>query len=142
MADLKTKISQASVDDFLDGIKNDQKRSDCKEIARMIEKAIGCKPKMWGPSIVGYGEYHFKYESGREGDWMRVGFAPRAQNISLYIMDGFGKYDELMSQLGKHKTGKSCLYIKRLSDIDRDILRQLIEGSLKHFEEKYGPNES
>ena len=139
-AELKTKKNSGGVKDFIDSIEDDVKRTDCREIAKMMRKATGKNPKMWGTSIVGYDEYHYKYESGREGDFFRVGFAPRKQSLTLYIMDGFGKYDSLMAKLGKHKTGKSCLYIKRLSDIDRAVLEKLIAGSLKHFEKKYGKN--
>lgn len=138
MAELKTKKNNASVREFLDSIEDETKRKDCQEIAKMMRKAMGKNGKMWGDSIVGFGEYHYKYESGREGDWMRIGFSPRKQAITLYIMDGFGKYDELMAKLGKHKTGKSCLYIKRLEDIETDVLEELIEESVKHFEKKYG----
>lgn len=141
MSDLKTKQTEASVEDFLNGIEDEAKREDCRKIAGMIENAIGCKPKMWGESIVGYGRYHYKYASGREGDWFRAGFAPRAQNITVYLMDGFERYDELMAKLGKHSKGKSCLYIKRLSDLDTSVLNELIKESVKNFEQKYGPNE-
>lgn len=137
-AELKTKKNSASVKAFLDGIDDEVKRKDCKAIAKMMRAATGKNAKMWGTSIVGYDEYHYKYATGREGDFMRIGFAPRKQSITLYIMDGFDKYDQLMAKLGKHKTGKSCLYIKRLSDIDTAVLEKLIAGSLKHFEKKYG----
>ena len=137
-AELKTKKNRASVKDFLDSVEDDAKRKDCRAIAKMMRAATGKNARMWGDSIVGYDEYHYKYESGREGDFMRIGFSPRKQSITLYIMDGFGKYDELMAKLGKHKTGKSCLYIKRMSDIDTKVLEKLIAGSLKHFEKKYG----
>lgn len=137
-AKLKTVKNNASVRDFLDSIEDENKRKDCKRIAKMMRKATGKNAKMWGSSIVGYDEYTYEYASGREGDWMRIGFSPRKQAITLYIMDGFGKYDELMSKLGKHKTGKSCLYVKRLCDIDESVLEKLIEGSLRHFEKKYG----
>ncbi len=139
-AELKTKKNKTSVKEFLDSIEDEAKRKDCRQIAKMMRAATGKNAKMWGTSIVGYDEYHYKYASGREGDFMRIGFAPRKQAITLYIMDGFEKYDELMAKLGKHKTGKSCLYIKRLSDIDVGILEKLIKGSLKHFEKKYGKN--
>jgi hypothetical protein len=93
---------------------------------------------MWGSSIVGFGSYHYRYESGREGDWFRTGFSPRKQNLTLYIMDGFEKYAALLERLGKFKTGKSCLYVRRLDDVDRKVLAKLIDKSLAHFEEKYG----
>ena len=93
---------------------------------------------MWGKAIVGFGSYHFVYASGREGDWFQVGFAPRKQNITLYIMAGFSRYEELMGRLGKHKTGKSCLYVKRLDDIDRDVLGDLVRSSVAYLVETYG----
>ncbi len=137
-AELKTRKNNASVKEFLDSIEDEAKRKDCREIAEIMQKATGKNPKMWGESIIGYDEYQYKGASGREGDWMRIGFSPRKQNITLYIMDGFAKYDKLMAKLGKHKTGKSCLYINRLSDIDLDVLNKLINGSMEHFEKKYG----
>lgn len=139
-AELKTKKNNASVKEFLDSIEDATKRKDCKEISKIMRKATGKIPKMWGDSIIGFDEYSYKYASGREGDWMRMGFAPRKNSITLYIMDGFGKYGELMGKLGKYKTGKSCLYIKKLDDVDRDVLVELIEGSAEHFNDKYGRN--
>ena len=139
-AELKTKKNKASVKEFLDSIEDEQKRKDCKEIAKMMRKASGKNAKMWGDSIVGFGEYHYKYPTGREGDWMRIGFSPRKQAITLYIMDGFEKRPKLMKKLGKHKTGKSCLYVKRLEDVDKEVLNELIEESVKHFNDKYGKN--
>lgn len=137
MADLKTKETKASVSAFLNAIDDPQKRKDCKAIAAMMRKATGARAKMWGPSIVGYGRYHYKYESGREGEFMRAGFSPRKQAITLYIMTGFKAYDPLMKKLGKHKTGKSCLYIKSLSDVDTDVLEKLINASVDAMREKY-----
>lgn len=137
-AKIKTVKNEGNVEEFLGSIDDEAKREDCLEIDKMMRTATGKEPKMWGESIIGYDEYHAVYDSGRELDWMRIGFSPRKANITLYIMDGFGKYDELMEKLGKHKTGKSCLYIKRLSDIDRNVLKELIAGSLEHFEKKYG----
>ena len=139
-AELKTKKNNASVKDFLDSIEDECKRKDCKEIAKMMRQASGKNAKMWGDAIIGFGEYQYKYASGREGDWMRIGYSPRKQNITLYIMDGFEKYDKLMSKLGKYKTGKSCLYIKRLEDVDKKVLGKLIEESVKYFDKKYGKN--
>jgi hypothetical protein len=139
-AELKTKKNEASVEDFINQVEDQTKRNDCWKIAAMMEKASGKLPKMWGTSIVGFDQYHYKYESGREGDMCRIGFSPRKQNIVLYIVDGFEKYEDLMSKLGKHKIGKSCLYINKLSDIDESILNNLIELSVKHFNDKYGKN--
>jgi hypothetical protein len=130
-AELKTRVNDASVMDFLKGVEDEQKRNDSLEIARIMEQITKEKPKMWGPSIVGYGSYHYKGASGREGDWMLIGFSPRKQNITLYIMPGFERYPGLMKKLGKHSTGKSCLYIKRLSDVDVDVLKELMTESLK-----------
>jgi len=130
-AELKTRVNDASVMDFLKSVEDEQKRDDSLEIARIMEQITKEKPKMWGPSIVGYGSYHYKGASGREGDWMLIGFSPRKQNITLYIMPGFERYPGLMKKLGKHSTGKSCLYIKRLSDVDVDVLKELMTESLK-----------
>lgn len=138
MAELKTKLNDASVDDFINGVEDEARREDCRTIAELMSRITGEEPKMWGASIVGFGTYHYKYASGREGDWMKMGFSPRKQNLTLYIMDGFDKYDELMAKLGKHKTGKSCLYVKRLSDIDMKVLEKLINASASHFDRKYG----
>ena len=137
MAENKTQENAASVDDFINGIDNEAKRQDCLTILALFREITGEEPKMWGTSIVGYGNYHYKYKSGREGDFMRIGFSPRKQNLTLYIIPGFGKYDDLMSRLGKHSTGKSCLYIKKLADVDLDVLRELAQQSVDHMATKY-----
>jgi nucleoid DNA-binding protein len=131
-AELKTKKTEASVEDFLNEIEDEKKREDCKKVSAMMEKITGAKPKMWGASIVGFGTYNYKYASGREGEWMEVGFSPRKANLTLYIMSGFTEYDELLAKLGKYKTGKSCLYIKDLNDVDEKVLKQLIENSVEN----------
>ena len=131
MAELKTKLTDASVDEFLNQIEDEQKRKDCFEILKMMKQATKAEPKMWGTSIVGFGDYHYKYASGREGDWMLTAFSPRKQNITLYIMAGFGRYETLLNKLGKHSTGKGCLYIKRLSDVDKKVLKELVVESVK-----------
>ena len=123
MAELKTKQTDASVKDFLNQVSDKQRRDDCFAIAKMMEEATGAKPKMWGTSIVGFGSYHYKYESGREGDWMVTGFSPRKNDLTLYLMMGFEKHRDLMEQLGKHKKSKSCLYIKRLDDVHVPTLK-------------------
>jgi Domain of unknown function (DU1801) len=133
MAELKTKPTQASVKEFFNQIPEKERRDDCIALAKMMEEITGDKPKMWGPSIVGFGTYHYKYESGREGDWPKTGFSPRKNNLTLYIMMGFGNQPELMQQLGKHSTSKSCLYIKRLSDIHIPTLKKLIKSSVKEL---------
>jgi len=139
MAELKTKVNEASVTDFLNTIEDDQKRTDAFEVMRLMEDCTGQKPKMWGDSIVGFGVYHYVYATGAEGDWPAVGFSPRKQNLTLYIMAGFDRYDELMSKIGKHKTGKSCLYLKRLSDVDKDVLQELITLSYKYITSRSWP---
>ena len=138
MAELKTKLNEASVEDFINSVDDEVKREDCRVVLELMSRATNEEPKMWGSSIVGFGTYHYKYASGREGDWMKIGFSPRKQNLTLYIMDGFDKYDELMSKLGKYKTGKSCLYVKSLADIDKKVLEKLVKESVSYFDRKYG----
>ena len=133
MAELKTKATKASVDKFIKGIKDEQVRNDCIQIMDIMKKATKSEPKMWGTSIVGFGTYHYKYASGREGEWFLAGFSPRKQNLTLYIMSGFDEYNLLMKKLGKHATGKSCLYIKRLEDVDMKVLKELVTKSVKHM---------
>ncbi len=136
MAELKTKPNEQSVAKFLKGIADKQTREDCFTILEIMKQITKAEPKMWGSSIVGFGNYHYKYESGREGDWFLTGFSPRKQNLTLYIMPGFSQYDELMKKLGKHKTGKSCLYIKTLADVNLPTLKKLIQESVKHTSKK------
>lgn len=140
MAELKTKRNDASVDDFLNVIKDEQVRKDCRAIADIMQKATKAKPQMWGSSIVGFGSCHYKYASGREGDWMLAAFSPRKQNITLYIWPGFEGYDELMARLSKHSCGKACVYIKRLSDVHLPTLKKLINGSVKHMLKTFPPD--
>lgn len=118
MAELKTKSNDKDVIEFLNEIKDEQMRKDCFTLLEILTKISKEKPKMWGDSIVGFGKYHYKYESGRKGDWFLTGFSPRKQNLVIYIMSGFTESEALMKVLGKYKTGSSCLYIKKLSDID------------------------
>ncbi|MEK7834065.1 MAG: DUF1801 domain-containing protein [Acidobacteriota bacterium] len=139
MAELKTKLNEASVNDFLNAIKDEQIRQDCRAIAEIMQKATKAEPKMWGASIVGFGSYHYKYASGREGDWMLVAFSPRKQNITLYISAGFEGRDEMLVKLGKHSCGKGCLYIKRLSDVHLPTLKKLISASVKQMLKTYSP---
>jgi Domain of unknown function (DU1801) len=135
--ELKTKATPVSVDDFIKAVADDQQREDARKIIVMMERVSGHPPKMWGPSIIGFGSYHYKYESGHEGEMCRIGFSPRKGQTVLYIIDGFGGYSELLAKLGKHKTGKSCLYIKRLSNIDESVLEQLCAQSLEWMAQKY-----
>lgn len=131
MADLKTVPTRASVDKFLEGITDEQKRADCYQILKIMRSATKAEPRMWGTSIVGFGKYHYIYDSGREGDWFITGFSPRKQNITLYMTGGLDQLEELRKQLGKHSTGKGCLYINKLEDVDIKILKKLISQSVK-----------
>ncbi len=131
MAELKTKLNDKSVLKFINSIPDEKKRKDSLAILDMMKKITKEEPKMWGHSIIGFGTYHYKYASGREGDWFLAGFSPRKQNFSLYIMSGFKEYGELLNRLGKHKTSKACLYIKSLDDIDTKTLKELITKSVK-----------
>jgi len=137
MAELKTKETKASVEKFLNAIPDEKRREDCFKILEMMKKITKVEPKMWGPSIVGFGNYHYKYASGHEGDMCITGFSPRKQNLTLYIMPGFERYNELMKKLGKYKTSVSCLYIKKLEDIDLKVLKELVTSSFKYMKAKY-----
>lgn len=137
MAELKTKMTKASVEAFLNKIKDEKTRRDCFEIAKIMKQVTRSEPRMWGTSIIGYGSRRLKYASGRELDWMLTGFSPRKANITLYILGGFEKQASLMKKLGKHTTGKGCLYIKKLEDVDTKVLKELISESvqaMKKFE--------
>jgi hypothetical protein len=131
MAEMKTKLNDASIEDFLNKVDDKQKREDCFEIVRMMQQATKEEPKMWGPAIIGFGSYHYKYESGREGDMMQIGFSPRKQNITLYVGLGNNTENPLLKKLGKYTTGKGCLYIKKLADVDKKVLQDLITESFK-----------
>lgn len=131
MAELKTKVNNASVKDFLNSIENEQIRQDCFEISKMMEAATKAKPKMWGASIIGFGSYHYIGKGGREGDWMLTGFSPRKQNLTLYLMGGFDAEKNLLEKLGKYKTSVGCLYIKKLDDVDKKVLKALVTASVK-----------
>lgn len=133
MAEPKTKPTKASVKEFLNQITDKERRDDCFTVAKIMEEITGEKPKMWGPSIVGFGTWNYKYASGRKGDWPAAAFSPRKKDLTLYLMMGFAKHTELMQKLGKHSTGKSCLYIKRLSDIHVPTLKKLIKTSLREL---------
>ena len=131
MAENKTRKTGASVEEFIASIENRRRREDGSEILAMMCEITGLEPEMWGPSIIGFGDYHYKYESGREGDFFLTGFSPRKQNLTLYIMSGLEGQEQLLDKLGKHRTGAACLYINKLDDIDRDILRDLIRISFE-----------
>jgi len=137
MAELKTQENDASVDDYLNSVEDDKKREASFKVKELMEDVTGEEARMWGESIVGFGHYQYKYASGREGEWMITGFAPRKRNLTLYIMSGFEEYDDLLDKLGKHSTGKSCLYISKLEDIDMDVLRELVNKSVQHMKETH-----
>ena len=136
MAELKTKKNEASVSDFIDSIKDEQARKDCLELLKMMKQATKSEPKMWGTSMVGFGDYRYKYASGREGDWFMVGFSPRKQNLTLYLMGGLDPHKALLKKLGKHTTGVGCLYIKRLEDVDKTTLKTIITEGVKSLKKK------
>jgi hypothetical protein len=137
VADLKTRPTRASVTAFMAAIEDRQMRADAKKVAAMMRCATGNRATMWGPSIVGYGRYRYRYASGREGEFMITGFSPRRQALTVYIMPGFSRFDRLMSKLGKYKTGKSCLYIRRLADVDEIVLERLIHDSVEYMKGHY-----
>jgi hypothetical protein len=136
-AENKTKPTGVSVDAFLDGVADPRKRADAKAVRALMERVSGEPAMMWGPSIVGFGSYHYKYESGREGDMGRIGFSPRSSALVLYLVGGFPRHQALMDRLGKYKTGKSCLYIKRLADVDESVLEELARESLASMAKAY-----
>ncbi len=136
MAENKTKENDADVVAFLNGVADERKRQDSFAILALMQEVTRMEPKMWGDSIVGFGKYHYKYESGREGDMPITGFSPRKQSLTLYIMPGFARYEDLMAKLGKHKTGKSCLYINKLADVDTAVLRELVAQSVAHMKKE------
>jgi hypothetical protein len=139
MAELKTKETKESVSAFLKKIPDQTRRQDCLAVVDIMRDVTGEEPKMWGPSIVGFGSYHYKYASGREGDWMITGFSPRKGDLTLYLMGGFEPSADLMKRLGKFKTGKGCLYIKKLEDVDLGVLRKLVANSVKLMASKRIP---
>lgn len=130
MAELKTKKTAASVEKFLNGVTDEQRRKDCFSLVEIMKAATKAEPAMWGTTIVGFGRHQYKYESGRELEWFLVGFSPRKQDLTLYIMGGLERDPALMKKLGKHKTGKACLYIKKLDDVDLPTLKELIKKSI------------
>lgn len=137
MPENKTKPTQQSATAFIDRLDDKQRRVDAKKVASMMRKATGARATMWGESIVGFGQYHYKYASGREGDFLLTGFSSRKQALTLYIMAGFSEFGALMNKLSQYKTGKSCLYIKSLADVDEKVLEQLINRSVKYMCKNY-----
>ena len=137
MSDLKTKANKASVIKFLKSVENEKRRTDALLMLELMQELTKREAVMWGSSMVGFGSYHYKYASGREGDWLLTGFSPRKNDLTVYIMNGFSSYTELMEKLGKYKTSVSCLYIKKLEDIDIKVLKQLIRKSLSDMRKIY-----
>jgi hypothetical protein len=137
MAENKTKVTEASVESYFSAITDDARRKDCEALAKLMTKATKQQPKMWGTSIVGFGSYHYKYESGREGDSCVTGFSSRQGDISIYLMADFPKREELLAKLGKHKTGKGCLYIRKLSEVDLKVLEQLVVATVAERKRRY-----
>lgn len=137
MATIKTTENDADVDSYLRSVEDEAKRADSFTLKAMMERATGEPAKMWGQSLIGFGSYHYRYDSGREGDFMLTGFAPRKAQLSVYIMPGFEPYEEQLARLGKHKTAKSCLSIKRLSDVDMDVLEEIVADSVVRMRKMY-----
>ncbi|HLB54743.1 MAG TPA: DUF1801 domain-containing protein [Gemmatimonadales bacterium] len=139
MAEAKTKPTGASVQKFLAGVSDPSHREDCQALLRLMRRVTGYQPRMWGPSMVGFGSYRYKYASGREGDWFLTGFSPRKTDLTLYITPGLLRYRGLLQRLGKHKTGKSCLYLKRLADVDLGVLTELVATAHRDIQEMSRP---
>lgn len=137
MAEIKTKPTGVAVDSFIDAVADPGRREDARKVRAMMERLSGEPATMWGPSIVGFGAYHYKYDSGHEGDMARIGFSPRAKELVFYVLDDFSRHQALMDRLGKYRTGKCCLYIKRLSDVDEAVLEALIVEGLAYMRERY-----
>jgi hypothetical protein len=137
MAENKTKPTPVSAEAFIDAVPDPVRREDARALAALMARLSGEAPAMWGASIVGFGAYHYRYHSGRESDAPRIGFSPRAKELVLYLLDGFPAHADLLARLGKHRTGRSCLYIKRLADVDGAVLEQLIAASLAEMDERY-----
>ena len=137
MSEPKTKRHDGDVNEFLDAVENPRRREDARRVLELMREVTGELPKMWGSSIVGFGSYHYKYASGREGDWMITGFSPRKQNLTIYIMPGFSEFSELLARLGKHKTSKSCLYLNKLADVDLEVLAELVRESANVMKARY-----
>ena len=138
MTQRKTSQNEGDVNAFLDAVENPRRRADARQLLDLMQTVTGESPKMWGPSIVGFGKYHFRYASGREGDSLVVGFSPRKQNLVIYIMPGFSDYGELLGKLGKFRTGRSCLYVNKLDDVDLQLLEQLVRESVEEMKRRYG----
>ena len=137
MSDAKTTPTNVSVDDYIASVENQRRREDAETLNQLFKDITGWNPVMWGPSLIGYGQYHYKYDSGHEGDMLATGFSPRKANQVLYIMPGYANFGPILDRLGKHKMGKSCLYVNKLADIDLDVLTELIKAGLTDLDKKY-----
>jgi hypothetical protein len=137
MAETKTKPTQVSVDDFLDAVEHPVRRADGKAVDALMRRVTGLEPAMWGPTIVGYGSYRYLYESGHGGEACRMGFSPRKAELVLYVLNDRPELDAQLAQLGKHKTGKACLYIKKLADVDMDVLERIARGAWDEMNRRY-----
>lgn len=133
----KTQATGAPVEAFLETVEPERRREEGFQLVELFRDATGWAPRMWGPAIVGFGQYHYKYESGREGDFLATGFSPRKARLSIYIMPGYANYDPILERLGKHAKGKSCLYLNKLADIDEAVLKELIQTGVKDLNEIY-----
>ncbi len=132
-----TAETDADVDAFIAAVPDAQQREDARVLVEMLGRLSGYRPRMWGPTMIGFGSYHYRYDSGREGDAMRIGFSPRKGQTVLYMLDGYEHQGDQLARLGKHKTGKSCLYVKRLSDVDRGVLEEMATASLAYMDRKH-----
>ena len=138
MSELKTKPTDASVPAYLDGIADPVRRADCQQVVELMRRVTGHEPRIWGTGMIGFGTYRYKYATGREGDWPLSAFASRKDNLTIYLMAGAERFPALLGKLGKHKTGKSCLYLKRLSDVDVGVLEELVRSSVNQVRKQYG----
>ena len=138
MVELKTRATDASVKAFLDAVEHPTRKADGFELLEIMKEVTHEKPVLWGTSIIGFGSYHYKYASGREGDWFKVGFSPRKRSLTIYLAPGLDDINDLREELGKHRVGKGCLYINKLSDVDTDVLKQIIKKSIEVLENRYG----
>ena len=137
MAETKPKPTEVSVASFIEAVDNPVRREDAEAVRALMERVSGEPARMWGPSIIGFGSYHYRYESGHEGDACRLGFSPRKAELVLYVLTGEAEQEAQLARLGKHKTGKSCLYIKRLADVDMKVLEEITRSALAHMDARY-----
>jgi hypothetical protein len=137
MAENKTQVTDVDPADFIASVEHPTRRADAETLLEMMTRVTGCEPKMWGPSIVGFGRYHYTYESGREGEYMLTGFSPRTSNLVLYVMPGYEDKEDVLDRLGKHRIGKSCLYVNKLADVDLDVLEEIVATGVEEMRDRY-----